>query len=571
MRFGELMVSQGLLTEEQLEQCLRLQVQEKKKLGTVLVECGYATERQIVEVLEFQLGYPSVSLFDGGLDETAVRQIPEALARKHGVIPVRNNGDCLVLAMEDPLDYNAIEDVRLATGLAVKPVIATRTEIDQAISRWYGLQDSVEEMMIELAQPLEEDAEKEAHNQSSPVVRLVNQIIQNAVLQQASDIHIEPQEGQVLVRFRVDGALRTEKQLPKHMQDVLTARLKILARLNIAERRLPQDGRIQINNGARKIDIRVSTLPGVNGESIVLRILDQSAGLKKLAELGFSHRHYQLFEQALQRPNGIVLITGPTGSGKTSTLYSALQQLNRPDVKIVTVEDPVEYRMEGITQVQVHTSIGLSFASGLRSILRQDPNIVMVGEIRDAETAEIAVRASLTGHLVLSTVHTNSAVATIGRLADMGVEPYLVASSLACVVAQRLVRRICRDCAVKVPIREEERQLFTAYGMLPERKLEVAGTGQTEPEPSSSPVMLMRGQGCVNCNKTGYKGRLAVHEVLKADEGLRRLVAQHADADKLRRYAREQGFRTMLEDGLGKVLAGLTTTEELLRSVAIED
>lgn len=570
MRFGELMVSQGLITREQLEECLRLQVQEKKKLGAVLVACGYATERQIAEVLEFQLGYPSVSLFDGGLDEASVRLIPEALARKHGVIPVRKSGDALLLAMEDPLDYNAIEDVRLAAGMAVKPVIATRTEIEQAISRWYGLQDSVEEMMIELAQPLEEDAGKEAHDESSPVVRLVNQIIQNAVVQQASDIHIEPQEGRVLVRFRVDGALRTEKQLPKHMQDVLTARIKILARLNIAERRLPQDGRIQLKSGARKMDIRVSTLPGVHGESIVLRILDQSAGLKKLAELGFSERHRQLFEQALQRPNGIVLITGPTGSGKTSTLYSALQQLNRPDVKIVTVEDPVEYGLEGITQVQVHAAIGLTFAAGLRSILRQDPNIVMVGEIRDAETAEIAVRASLTGHLVLSTVHTNSAVATIGRLADMGVEPYLVASSLACIVAQRLVRRVCRDCAVQVPMREEERQLFAACGMMPGHRLEAAGGGQAVAEPSPSP-MLKRGQGCVNCNNTGYKGRMAVHEVLKVDEGLRRLIARNADADAIRRHAREKGFRTMLEDGLGKVLAGLTTTEELLRSVAVED
>lgn len=559
MRFGELMVSQGLISEEQLEECLRLQVHGKKKLGTVLVESGYVTERQIVEVLEFQLGYPSVSLFDEKLEEAAVRLIPEGLARKHGVIPIRLSGGKLVLAMEDPLDYNAIEEVRLASGLAVQPMIATRTEIDQAITRMYGLQESVDEMLIELAQPLEEDAEKEAQNMSSPVVRLVNQIIQAAVVQQASDIHIEPGEREVVVRFRVDGALRTEKKLPKNMQPVLTARLKILARLNIAERRLPQDGRIQLTVDARKIDIRVSTLPGVDGESIVLRILDQSSGIKRLSEIGFSPRHFRLFEQALYRPNGIVLITGPTGSGKTSTLYSALQELNRPDVKIVTVEDPVEYRMDGITQVQVQSSIGLTFASGLRSILRQDPNIVMVGEIRDAETAEIAVRASLTGHLVLSTLHTNSAVATISRLADMGVEPYLLASSLACIVAQRLVRRVCRDCAVKVPMREEERQLFAAHGIVPDQ-----AAGQAA-------VMLLRGQGCANCNKTGYKGRIAVHEVLKADEGLRRLIAHNAEADKLLRHAREHGFRTMLEDGLEKVLAGLTTTEELLKSVSAED
>jgi len=558
MRIGELMVNQGLITREQLEECLRQQVHEKKKLGAVLVENGYATERQIAEVLEFQLGYPSVSLLDEQPDDAAVRLVPESLARKHAVIPFRKAGGKLLLAMEDPLDYGAIEDVRLYTGLAVQPVIATRSEIEQALSRLYGMQDSVEEMMIELAQPMDEDNVKEAQDVSSPIVRIVNQIIQSAVAQRASDIHIEPQETQVLVRFRVDGALRTERQLPKHMQQVLTARIKILAGLNIAERRLPQDGRIQITVDSRKVDIRVSTLPGVTGESIVLRILDQSAGIKKLSELGFSDRHRLLFEQALMRPNGIVLITGPTGSGKTSTLYSALQQLNRPDVKIVTVEDPVEYRMNGITQVQVHAAIGLTFAAGLRSILRQDPNIVMVGEIRDAETAEIAVRASLTGHLVLSTLHTNSAIGTIGRLADMGVEPYLVASSLVCVVAQRLVRRVCRDCAVRVPMRPEERQLFVAHGLLAD-------------EVGDSAVMLMRGQGCVSCNKTGYKGRLAVHEVLKADEALRRLIARNADAEAIRQHARERGFRTMLEDGLDKVLAGLTTTEELLRAVSGDD
>lgn len=562
MRFGELMVAQGMITREQLEECLRRQAQEKKKLGAVLVDSGYATERQIAEVLEFQLGYPSVSLFDEQPDEAAVRLIPEALARRHAVIPWRRTGDKLLLAMEDPLDYDAIEEVRLATGLEVQPVIATPTDIGQAISRLYGLQNSLEEMMVVLAQPLDEDAgeaAQDAQHPSSPVARLVDQIIQAAVAARASDIHIEPQEGDVLVRFRVDGALRTEKQLPKHMQHVLAARIKILARLNIAERRLPQDGRIQLSAGSRTVDIRVSTLPGVHGESIVLRLLDQSAGIKSLAELGFADRHRRLFEQALARPNGLILITGPTGSGKTSTLYSALHRLNRPDVKIVTVEDPVEYRLAGITQVQVHAAIGLTFATGLRSILRQDPNVVMVGEIRDAETAEIAVRASLTGHLVLSTLHTNSAVATIGRLADMGVEPYLVASSLACIVAQRLVRRVCRDCAAKVPMRAEERHLLAACGLLPD-----AGG-------APSPVMLTRGAGCANCRKTGYKGRIAVHEVLVADEGLRRLIAQNADAETIRQHARERGYRTMLEDGLDKVLAGLTTTEELLRAVAADE
>jgi len=566
VRFGELLVNHGLITPGQLEEALRIQSRGKgkKKLGTILCDLGYISERQMVEVLEFQLGFPSISLLETKVDKDVVALLPEAIARKHAVFPVRKSGDRLVLAMTDPLDYMAIEDVRLATNMPVQPVITTSSDIEQAIARYYGLQSAtVEEIIDEDYEAADgEDVEQEAQNQSSPVVRLVNQIIQAAVTQRASDIHIEPQEHQVLIRFRVDGVLRAEQKLPKAMQNVLTARLKILAKLNIAERRLPQDGRIQMNVFGKRVDIRVSTLPGVTGESIVLRILDQSVGIKPLHELGFSSHHYGLFEKALHRPNGIILISGPTGSGKSSTLYSALQTLNKPDVKIITVEDPVEYRIEGITQVQVNAQIGLTFASGLRSILRQDPNIVMVGEIRDTETAEIAVRASLTGHLVFSTIHTNSAISTITRLADMGIEHYLIASSLVCVVAQRLVRRVCRECAESVSARPEELHLLAANGLLD------AGPSC---RPAGETVMLARGKGCTACGKTGYSGRIAIHEVLMIDEGMRRLIAGKAPLEDLSEYAAEHGFRSLLRDGLEKVMEGLTTTEELFKAVTVDE
>lgn len=570
MRFGELLVNHGFITKEQLEEGLRIQSQskDKKKLGMVLMELGYISERQIVEVLEFQLGFPAVSLLDTRLETDVLELLPEAIARKHTVFPVRKSGERLVLAMTDPLDYIAIEEVRLATSLPVQPVITTASDIEQAIARFYGLQGSAVKEIEEDFVMETDDVEQEALNQSSPVVRLVNQIIQAAVAQRASDIHIEPEEHQVVIRFRVDGVLRVEQKLPKTMQNVLTARLKILAKLNITERRLPQDGRIQFQVDGKRVDIRVSTLPGVTGESIVLRILDQSIGVKQLSELGFSDHHYTLFEKVLHRPNGIILISGPTGSGKSSTLYSALQMLNKPDVKIITVEDPVEYRIEGITQVQVHSQIGLTFASGLRSILRQDPNIVMVGEIRDSETAEIAVRASLTGHLVFSTIHTNSAISTITRLVDMEIEHYLIASSLNCVVAQRLVRRVCRECAVSVPARPDEMQLFAENGLLTEQWLESTGTDH---QSRSEPLMLTRGKGCASCGKTGFKGRIAIHEVLVLDEGMRRLIAGKASLEELTDHAMAGGFRTLLRDGLEKVMGGLTTTEELLKAVTADE
>jgi len=572
MRFGELLVSNGLITEEQLEEALRQQTHYKKKLGSQLLDLGFLTERQLVEALEFHLGFPSVSLFETQIEPSVLSLITEAVARKHYVIPFKRTNGKLVVAMEDPLNYDAIEEIRLSANMSVQPVIATRSEIEQAISRYYGMQDSVQELMEEME--IEDSYggdEQDAQSNNSPIGKLVNQIIYGAVVQRASDIHIEPLEKQVIIRYRVDGVLHQEKLLSKQMQGVLIARLKIIAKLNIAERRIPQDGRIQMQVESRRIDIRMSTLPTVHGESVVLRILDQTAGVKKISDLGLSESNLVKFEKVIQRPNGIALISGPTGSGKTSTLYTVLNRLHGTDVKIITVEDPVEYRMDGVNQVQVNTQVGLTFASGLRSILRQDPNIVMVGEIRDTETAEIAVRASLTGHLVLSTIHTNSAISTISRLIDMGIEPYLIASSLNCVVAQRLVRRTCRECAAHVPIREDERRQLEELGLIGQLSNAQSGTfGSPIAVVKDSTIMMTRGRGCSACNKTGFKGRLAIQEVLVIDEDLRRAIAKNRPLDELRAAAVNRGFTTMMHDGMSKALTGLTTADEVWKAVADE-
>lgn len=570
MRLGELLVMSGNITDAQLQEALQSQSVTKRKLGDILLDMGAVSERQLVEAMEFQLGIPAVDLFEVEIDPAAVRAVPESIARKHSLIPIDMKNGKIRIGMEDPLNYDAIEEVRLAAGCNVQPMIAAKSEIAQMISKHYRIGDSMEDMFEEMGLSNSSSDEEEASNQASPIVQLVNQMIQSAVQLKASDIHVDPQDKQVAIRYRIDGVLRTEQTLPKQMQGVLTARLKIISMLNIAERRLPQDGRIQMQIDRRRIDIRVSTLPTVHGESIVLRILDQSAGVKKMSDLGLSELNQDKFQKIIARPNGIVLITGPTGSGKTSTLYTALAELNQPDVKIVTVEDPVEYRMDGITQVQVNTHIGLTFAAGLRSILRQDPNVVMVGEIRDTETAEIAIRASLTGHLVLSTIHTNSAINTISRLVDMGIDPYLIASSVTCVVGQRLVRRVCPNCMASEQAREEEYRLFEMHDLVAAESGELSGTADGTFIRHHAPVVLTiaRGRGCNSCNRTGYRGRLAIHEVLVVDEGLRRLIVQNRSIDEMIQYTAERGYKTMLYDGLTKAKQGLTTIEEVVKAVS---
>lgn len=546
-RLGDILVESGLLTKEQLERTLS-QKSPHEKLGDALLREGYLTEQQLIEVLEFQLGIPHVNIFQYPIDEQVIQLVPKELAKRHQVMPIRIDDNKLFVAMADPMDYFAMEELRMVTGYQIIPGIATKDALYQTITKYYDLQESLEEVMHDYV-PEETIDETGITDEDSPVVRLVNQIIENAIAQRASDIHIDPQELDVRVRYRVDGVLRTERFLPKSMQNVIIARIKIMGNLNITESRVPQDGRIKMNINFKPVDIRLSTLPSVYGEKVVMRVLDLTNTLDQLDRLGFTDENMNVFEQMINRPNGIVLITGPTGSGKSSTLYAALNRLNAEEVNIITIEDPVEYQLEGINQIQVNDQVGMTFASGLRAILRQDPDIIMVGEIRDLETAQIAIRASLTGHLVLSTLHTNSSIAALTRLIDMGIEPFLIASSLTGIVAQRLVRRICRDCVTKVAPTEREKEIFQQSGIEIDE--------------------VYRGEGCASCGGTGYRGRIAIHEVLPVDEDIRSLVMKSASASEIRSYARKSGMKFLIDDGLQKVKQGLTTTEEVLRVAVI--
>lgn len=543
-KLGDLLFESGLISQEQLQQALTEQNKTKRKLGDVLIAQGFITEQQLIEVLELQLGIPHVSLFKYQIDPAITQIIPESMAKRYQVLPFMKDGSKLTVAMVDPLDYFAIEDLRMSTGFRIEPAISSRDELQRAIAHYYGLRDSMSLMMGELPSQ-DEIEETEITDEASPIVRLVNQMIQQAVHLKASDIHVDPGESDVVIRYRIDGVLRTERHIPKQMQGFMTARLKIMAKLNIAERRLPQDGRIKLQFDLKMVDIRVSSLPTMHGEKIVLRLLDLSTGVKPIEQLGFDPQNAVWFREMIEQPYGILLITGPTGSGKTTTLYSALNLLNTESSNVITIEDPVEYQLEGVNQVQVNPAIGLTFASGLRSILRQDPNIVMVGEIRDDETAEIAVRASLTGHLVLSTIHTNDAVSTVMRLRDMGIEPYLIASSLIGIVAQRLVRRICPDCKESYIPTDQEQIVLQSQGV----KVNV----------------LHRGKGCGNCNHTGYRGRVAIQEVLKIDQMLRRIITEGAAIEEIRAAAKAQHMVTLMTDGLNKVTEGVTTIQEVMR------
>ena len=547
-RLGDLLVEAGLITEDQLNRALESKSPEEK-LGDALLREGFITEQQLIEVLEFQLGIPHVTIAQYPVDQEAVQLVPKDLAKRYLVMPIRKDKNKLFVAMADPLDYFAIEELRMATGFQIEPAIATKDDLYRNITKYYDLQESMEEVMGTF--PIDEVLEEvETVDEDSPVVRLVNQIIANGIAMRASDIHFDPQETDFRVRYRVDGVLRTERSLPKHMQNVIVTRIKILANLNITENRLPQDGRIKTTIDFKPVDIRVSTLPTIHGEKVVMRLLDLSNMIDRLDKIGFSEENLAIFKDVLKKPNGIILISGPTGSGKSSTLYAALNFLNKEDTNIITVEDPVEYQLDGINQVQVNEAIGLTFANGLRSILRQDPDIVMVGEIRDTETAEIAIRASLTGHLVLSTIHTNDAISAVSRLTDMGIEPFLISASLVCVVAQRLVRLVCRDCAQEVPATEREKEIFTNRGLDIES--------------------VRRGKGCPTCGRTGYRGRTAIHEVLVIDGKIREMISNLRPVGDIRRYVQEKNMKFLLDDGLLKVKKGLTTTEEVLRVAVLE-
>lgn len=547
-RLGELLVDSGVISQEQLKQALALQKTSGKKLGEVLISEGIVDERQILEVLEFQLGFTRVDFDRFFIDSDVPRLISENLAKKHVLIPIARDKSEITVAMADPLNLYAIDDVSIYTGLKVKPVIASQKDILNAIDQHYGkesaekaVEDFKKQYNIDEITDIENELLNEVSN--APVVRLVNSIMQQAVKAGASDIHIEPFDKIVRIRFRIDGELQEIMTSSKTTHSGIVTRIKIMGKMDIAEKRIPQDGRVETVIDGREIDLRISVLPTIHGEKVVIRLLDSSSFVLTKSQLGFSDENIVLFNKIIKNPNGIILVTGPTGSGKTTTLYAVLRELNQENRNVITVEDPVEYKLEGVNQVQVNNKAGLTFASGLRSILRQDPDIIMIGEIRDAETAQIAVRAAITGHLVLSTMHTNDSASTVSRLVDMGIEPYLVSSSVVGVVAQRLVRRICDNCKTAYDPSGAETEMFGLR------------TGEK----------LYRGRGCAACHNTGYKGRTSVHEIMLADRSLRELIDKRASIDQLRNTASKSGTTTLKDNCRKLVLAGITTTEEMLR------
>lgn len=546
-RLGDLLMDAGVITQQQLEKALNVQKTTKERLGKALINLGYVTEEALIEALEFQLGVPRVRLARGTVQQDATALIPQTLAERYNIVPVKKQGRKLMLAMIDPTNFYAIDDVRTVSGLEVVPVIATEKEILRAINESYGVQALVDKASSIIGQ---EDIVSMADLQTAdeaPVISIVNTVISQAIRERASDIHIEPTDAALRVRYRIDGALREFFSFPIRTHALLISRIKIMSALDISEKRLPQDGRINYTEDGRDIDLRVSTLPTVLGEKIVMRILDKESIIIDVRRLGFSEHNLTRYTKLYRQSYGMLLVTGPTGSGKTTTLYSTLTEINTVDKNIITVEDPVEYRLDGINQVQINHKAGLTFAAGLRSILRQDPNIIMLGEIRDGETANIAIRAALTGHLVLSTLHTNDAAGAISRLVDMGVEPFLVASSVLGILAQRLVRMICPEC--KESYQPEEASPEAEFlGPL-----------------WHSGMVLQRGRGCPYCGQTGYRGRMAIHEIIPVTSEIRELVARRVSADVIKTAALAEGLTTMRQDGLEKVLEGKTTVQEVIR------
>lgn len=540
-RLGNMLIKLGRITEEQLTAALEEQQLSELQLGDILLEKDWIRERDIVDALEQQLGIPQVNLHQSSLDAATYNIINERMAVEYLVLPIKREGNVLTVAMADPTDYFAIDNLRIYTGLQIEPVLAAESELKTMINRLYTLQSSVSEVMDLL--PKFDGSEQEAHLDDAPVSRMVNQILTNAVLVGTSDVHFDPQEHSLAVRYRIDGSLQTEQVLNKNMQSIITTRIKIMSNLNISERRLPQDGRFKFEASGRQIDVRVSTLPTIHGEKVVLRILDLANALREFEQLGLSREKTETLREMINRPYGLLLVSGPTGSGKTSTLYAALNELNKEDVNIITIEDPVEYQLKGINQIQINERIGLNFITSLRTVLRQDPNIIMVGEVRDAETVEMATRSALTGHVVLSTIHTNDAPATFTRLLDMGVEPYVVVSALTGIVAQRLVRRICPDCVTEYEPTASEQAILDKYN----RK-----------------IKLHKGLGCSSCLNTGYRGRVALYEIVVLDENLKRMVINRETDSAYREYLASIGFQTMFEDGLEKIARGITTMSEVL-------
>ena len=534
-KLGDLLKEAGLVTEVQIQDVLA-QKKRDQKLGDALVEQGFITEKQLLDVLEIQLKLDSVSLYQYPIDISLTNLIQKDFARSKLLLPIKKEDSRLIVAMNDPLDFYAIEELEFSTGYVVIPVIATRDDLLQTINRLY---DS-EEISVEYIE-----------GEDAPAVKVFNQLLETGVSLKASDIHLDQTEHHVLVRYRIDGVLRSERPLPKLLMNSLVARIKIMAGVNVTESRLPQDGRISTNILGKEVNLRVSTLPTVHGEKVVIRILDRSNVFNKVSDIGLEDDTLKDYQALIKQPSGLILLTGPTGSGKTSTLYGSINELNTVDSNIITIEDPVEYQLEGINQVQVNSPIGLTFAAGLRSILRQDPNIIMVGEIRDRETAENSVRAALTGHLVFSTLHTNSAIEAVPRLLDMGVESYLIVSSLSGVMAQRLVKKVCKDCATTRPATLVEKEIFERRHQTIEH--------------------ITYGKGCDACRQTGYRGRMAIHELIVMNEELKQLMMNKATIQELKAHIRQKGTRFLIDDGLIKVKAGKTTLEEVLRVAAADE
>ncbi len=569
-KLGEMLLKEGVITPSQLEEALEYQRVHGGRLGSILIKLGFATEEQVTSILSRQYGYPYINLSKFEIPPKAKDWIPADIARKYLVVPVDRAGSTLTVAMADPTNLYAIEELRFITGMNIQPAVASESAILEALDRLYGSEHEIQvrEEMESIIQEegileeeelemVEEEETLDIHTLSreaeqAPVVRLVNLILTDAIKRGASDIHIEPYEKELRVRYRIDGILHKVMTPPYKMKDAIVSRIKILSRLNIAEKRLPQDGRIKLKvrreDGTKKdVDMRVSIVPTVYGEKVVIRILDRDQLRLNLEELGFEPESLEKFIKAIKKPWGMVLVTGPTGSGKTNTLYSALSTLNTTEVNIMTAEDPVEFNLYGINQVHIREEIGLTFASALRSFLRQDPNIILVGEIRDFETAEIAIKAALTGHLVLSTLHTNDAASAVTRLINMGIEPFLVATSVILIVAQRLVRRLCKKC--KQPT-EVSPQVLIELGFTPEE---------------AKSVTIYKATGCNECNNTGYKGRIGLFEVLEVTEEIQELILSGASAAEIRRKAIEQGMLTLRRSGLEKIKAGITSIEEVLR------
>ncbi|GAB2694259.1 hypothetical protein GCM10027194_30580 [Thalassiella azotivora] len=552
-QLSDILLEEGLVTESQLTAAFDEHHRVGRPLGRILVEHGVLTEAQLVASLAQQIGLEFVDLTDHPVDGSAVARVTAAVCRRHTVLPVGYDDGRLVLAMADPGNVFALDDIRSFTGMDVRPVVATRDDLLNAINRYCRADADLDDITNALESEHDEDELSHVREivEDAPIVKYVNLLITQAVQDRASDIHIEPGEHELRVRYRIDGVLHEVMRSPKQIQSGVISRLKIMAEMDIAERRKPQDGRLSVNAHGKKVDLRVASLPTVWGEKVVMRILDNSTARLDLADLGFTDDNFRRFETSFTKPYGMILVTGPTGSGKSTTLYATLNLVSRPEINVITVEDPVEYRLPGINQVQVNAKAGLTFASALRSILRSDPDVVLIGEIRDHETAQIAVEAALTGHLVLSTLHTNDAPSAVTRLTEMGIEPFLVGSALDAVLAQRLARRLCGKC--KEPYQPTEQELAAAqFPWLP---------GEPVPE-------LFRPVGCPACAKTGYKGRLALHEVMTVTEDLERLAVARASAAEIASVAQRQGMVSLRNDGWHKVIDGVTSIEEILRVVA---